>query len=216
MRPAQSGVGDTVTAAAANITMGSWPDWLAAICTAAAALVAAFSYSHSVRLRREAQARLVYSRIDSYSTFGQDMTVVRRGPFIISSSAQDLVVSRKGLHTLGKVSKVDVHVHNDSPELIGPFRIRLGNQDGREIHTMYGDVLRPNHAAKWSVYFAPSEASGLSSVEAVLQFRDASSRWWQRHSLGAVRPVPRGQRRALRGVVTVDDEPEISDLTRAG
>jgi hypothetical protein len=48
---------------AATITLGSWPDWIAAIFTSLAFVLAAGSYARSVRVRREAQARLVYSKI---------------------------------------------------------------------------------------------------------------------------------------------------------
>ena len=45
------------------ITAGSWPDWIAATFTSLAFVVAAVSYRRSVEVRREAQARLVYSKI---------------------------------------------------------------------------------------------------------------------------------------------------------
>lgn len=216
MMSVEAGVGETVVAAVSNITLGSWPDWLAAICTAAAALVAAFSYRHSVRLRREAQARLVYSRLASYRTLAGNVSVVRPGAFIISASAQELIATRQGLHTLQRVSKVDVHVHNDSAELIGPYRIQTRLKNGHEIHAMAADVLRPNHIATWSIYFAPLDADDISAFDVVLQFRDASSRWWQRHSLGPIRPVSRREQRTLQEISTMDDHPHITDLARTG
>lgn len=45
------------------ITLGSWPDWIAAVGTALAFLIAAVSYLWSVKVRREAQARLVYAEV---------------------------------------------------------------------------------------------------------------------------------------------------------
>jgi hypothetical protein len=43
--------------------MGTWPDWIAAIGTSFAFLVAAVAYFRDVKTRRESQARLVYTKL---------------------------------------------------------------------------------------------------------------------------------------------------------
>jgi hypothetical protein len=117
-----------------GITLGSWPDWVAAIGTSLAFVVAAFAYRRKVKVRRESQARLVYSKLVDYETFhvGAILPMLAEGavqscnePGTVEFVFSDDPDVKAVLRTTAPAIRVVIDVHNLSDELIGPAKIQV-------------------------------------------------------------------------------------------
>jgi hypothetical protein len=111
-----------------GISAGSWPDWLGAGGTSLALVVAALSYRRSVRIRHEAQARLVYSYVtDHIEAQPGDRVPIKSG--VISESVGVIVseapTGDSFLQVRVPLLVQTVVVHNGSQELIGPVKVQL-------------------------------------------------------------------------------------------
>lgn len=140
-----------------SVEPGSWPDWLAAVGTTLAFLVAAVSYWRSVNERREEQARLIYSRVVgiefhepgaqfSMSPHLTPRGIVQGGVRIEGPATAEIVTADGGTVPLelswlqavrsgteshfvavDPVVVLTVAVHNGSKELIAPAKVKVVN-----------------------------------------------------------------------------------------
>lgn len=175
-----------------QITPGSWPDWIAALGTTAAFLVAAVSYYRSVEVRREEQARLVYSKIthhvehDPLAEFemlpngaqvgagGEGVGIVT--PAVTGGAARHLAFA--------PVIQLTAVIHNGSKELIGPVKLQVVDTGlGTTYDTfsaIYGSV-EPESELIVDFILCNVHHPGSPGLGTTVLFRDASGQWWRRH-----------------------------------
>lgn len=175
-----------------NVTAGSWPDWVAAICTSLAFIIAARSYARDVRNRRESQARLVYAKIIhvEFLDGGTEFEMLPHGAKIGASGGGAAILPPKspGEHSRQLAILPLIHataaVYNRSNELIGPLKVQVVNV-GRAL--TYEDFAVPigtmEPASEYVVDFTmPNhDHPNQPSIGTTVIFRDASGRWWRRH-----------------------------------
>lgn len=182
----------------AEVGAGSWPDWVAAVGTTLAFGVAAQSYRHSVLLRRESQARLVYAKINhiEYHPAGAVLEPLPNGARVGNGSfAVSLVPQPNGdLATVAvqPLFQATLKIHNGSTELIGPVKVQLVDTGLSKIFEessiLYSSV-EPTSDFVVTFTIANPHYPGEPSVGVTLLFRDASGRWWRRHLTDPVEAV---------------------------
>jgi hypothetical protein len=126
------------------MTLGSWPDWIAAIFTSLAFVVAAFSYARNVKIRRESQARLVYSKLTHLVTHepGATFDLLPNGATVGNGLEGAVIVTDpktgrgQGL-AIAPLLQVTAIIHNGSKELIGPARIQMVNAGRKMIYEAF-------------------------------------------------------------------------------
>ncbi|GAA1767966.1 hypothetical protein [Agromyces humatus] len=175
-----------------GITFGSWPDWIAAIATGLAFLIAAITYARSTRDHREGQARLVYATfkdVKSYppgevipiSTDGVDIGY-GEGTAIVPGIGDD---GKHGMVTTAGIMRTTVAIHNGSKELIGPLKLQLWDPGAKKLFDRVALTIGPiepetDKLVDFSVINAHFPG-GEPSLSPVIIFRDSSGRWWKRH-----------------------------------
>jgi hypothetical protein len=176
-----------------DVTPGSWPDWIAAIGTTAAFLIAAVSYRRSVRDAEQSQARLVYSDVT-------DVTYLKPGDNIRNAMKDQnglwvsgfAIVNAQDPYSGGIVHEtratdhvvlITVTIRNGSDELIGPVKIRLFHT-GEYRHLEDCDLLvsdvQPKKKVRRTIVFVNEVHPAMAPHGAEIVFRDSSSRWWRR------------------------------------
>lgn len=171
-------------------SIGSWPEWITAVGTTAAFLVAAGSYSVSVKVRREAQARLVYSKMTdvSFHAAGEQFPILQHGARMGNgSSAIRIVQDEHGNNVylaVAPVMRATVVVHNGSKELIGSARVQIvdvGLGVVRDDFSISIDAIDPESDHTVEFTWLNDHHPGFPSVGTTVIFRDASGQWWRRH-----------------------------------
>lgn len=185
-----------------GITLGSWPDWVAAVGTSLAFIVAAFAYRRDVKVRRESQARLVYSKMVDYETFhvGAMFSTLAEGAvqgcnapgtveFVFSEDPDVKAV----LRTIVPAIRVVIDVHNLSDELIGPAKIQVVDT-GREAilndFCCLTGAIEPHSTYRCDFVFQNDRYPvGEPSLGTTVIFRDATGGWWRRHLSNLIEAV---------------------------
>lgn len=172
------------------ITPGSWPDWFAAAGTSLAFWVAAVSYWRSVKLHRQEQARLVYSKTVSINHHepGTRIVVLPDG-CLMGSEAEGVTLQIDSHGNASYVVETGVFqlvaaIHNGSRELIGPVKIQVVNTGRRRVYDTFAvsvETVEPESDVRVSFVFR-NEAypGGQPSLGTTLLFRDATGNWWRR------------------------------------
>ncbi len=186
-----------------SIGLGTWPDWLAAVGTSLAFLVAGLAYARDVRTRREAQARLVYCKITRVMSCGAGLQL----PLLMDDARMGFGDARTRMvqddfgdaieELLEPAVRLIVEIHNGSDELLPAayvqpvdpsghrrweFRVGSGPVDPRSVAVVQLTCTNPAHPDQPS--FAPR-----------LAFLDAGGRWWLRQAAeppSRVHPDPAG------------------------
>ena len=148
-----------------GIGLGTWPDWIAAIGTVVAFLIAAVAYATDANRRRWAQARLVYSFVAERHDREPGQVIRLREPCFEAPDAFE-VVSRgldgTSVRARKRLVEATIAVHNGSKELIGPIRARVvGMETPGEVVFRQVTVLSP-------------------AIGSTVSFRDSVGRWWRR------------------------------------
>jgi hypothetical protein len=175
-----------------QITPGSWPDWIAAIGTTLAFLVAAVSYARSVEVRREAQARMVYSKITHHAEYEPLATfeILPNGARIGGGGEGVGIVSpsvtggEPRYLAVAPVIQVSVTVHNGSKELIGPVKLQIVDTGLKTTYDTFCSnfaLVEPESDYVVSFTFRNIHHPGSPSLGSTVLFRDASGQWWRRH-----------------------------------
>ncbi|MEU4639584.1 hypothetical protein [Micromonospora sp. NPDC023814] len=175
-----------------KITPGSWPDWLAAIGTSAAFLVAAFTYARSIRERRESQARLVYSKLVSlkFHEPGTEFEMMphdarygwtETGVGTLPPSSPD---EKARYIALVPVIQLTAAVHNGSKELIAPAKVQVVNTGRKTTYDAFAVTVNsvdPESEEKVDFIWPNVDHPGQPGLGTTVIFRDAAGRWWRRH-----------------------------------
>lgn len=177
-----------------GIAVGSWPDWIAAAGTSLAFVVAAFAYRRDVKVRRQSQARLVYSKLVDYETFhvGTIIPTLPDGAVQGCNAAGtvELVFSDNPdgtavLRTTAPAIRVVIDVHNLSDELIGPAKIQVVDAGRNAILNDFcclTGVIEPHSTYRCDFVFQNDRyPAGEPSLGTTVIFRDATGGWWRRH-----------------------------------
>lgn len=174
-----------------SITPGSWPDWIAAIGTSFAFVVAALSYGRSVKVRREAQARLVYAKVTNveFSDAGSELELLPGGARMGANGGGAYIVmpssaSKARYLATGPVIQLTVTIHNGSKELIGPAKIQVVNTGRKQVYDSVAvrvSTIDPESDYVVSFLLPNADHPGQPSLGATVIFRDASGSWWRRH-----------------------------------
>lgn len=179
---------------------GNVPDWIAAVGTSAAFIVAAVAFLHEVRNRRAAQARLVFGEIAGGGN-------VYPGDHVLAWPSSEGFAWPQGLDAVDGTDKVGnativsnsplavtkVSVTNGSAEIVGPVLVRVeGTGIGSRDMALVARIVGPASHATVEV-----EALWLNAPEAplrnvVIAFRDSSATWWTRRDS---EPVMRATKR---------------------
>lgn len=206
----------------ASITLGSWPDWIAAIGTSLAFLIAAVGYFRSTNDAAKSQARLVYAEVLSqkrldkgdegpviwgaatqavgegfeaavpsggrvFITREDHVAPVEDHPFPRSSASKP-----KRKVALSPLIRAKVRIHNGSDELIGSGKVQLFNERGGQAFDRVTAVLghiAPHSDLVVDMSIVNDFHPGYTTVGAVVLFRDASDRWWQRKGSEPIKRV---------------------------
>lgn len=193
----------------------AWRGWLTTLGGLVALFVATSTYLRNGRIKREEQARLVYSKhthVDLYEvgqTFSLKSPAADSGQVI--EGAADVVMNPDSTSAerwlglaLQPLIQVRVVIHNGSKELIGPARLQVlnaGNGLIWEDFSIKVDAVGPETDYVVDAVWINSFHPGMPSLATTVIFRDASGQWWRRHRS---EPIER-----------VHDDPENSGPTAA-
>ncbi len=222
----------------ALITLGSWPDWLAALGTSLAFIIAAIAYLRSAKDSRERQARLVYASFANVSAHnaGETLPLLQGGAQIGTGDGFVIVPGEPGTEakmvTLSPIMRAIVRVHNGSDEIMGPVKIQLwdiGHGRAYDRVTMPTGAIEPGKDYVVDMSVVNSHWPGQPALGMVIVFRDSSNRWWKRHGFEPIERVHEDpatmaelpDQRAVRaarvrdmGFGEIEPEPTITLLVR--
>lgn len=181
-----------------GIDWGSAPEWVMAVVTLVAAIVALMTYRRSVQVRREAQPRLVYSKVLETKHHGTG-AVFDRLPEgatrrTVAPNCADL--QRRSGHLVHvavvPVTAVTVAVHNGSDELIGPARVQTVHTETEEpVTDVTMGTSRVEPGADWvaQVVFPNEVHPAQPPIGTSVVFRDATGQWWRRRQSHPIEPA---------------------------
>lgn len=185
-------------AAEAVVTLGSWPDWVAAVGTTAAFLIAAISYFRSTRDASKGQARLVYAKIIETKFYEPG----EEGPMMLDSvqlgGGEGLEIVREpgltptNVRALMPLARVVVRIHNGSNELVGPGKLQLVDSGHKKIFdqvSMPFGPVEPRSDFTVEIHVGNPHHPNQPSIETVMLFRDSSSRWWKREGIEPIERI---------------------------
>lgn len=162
-------------------------------------LVAALAYRQSVRLRKESQARLVYSKIThnlEVAPGGVLDPLPNDARIGNASNAVAYIPDASGKTTpiaAMPAIQVTVKVHNGSTELISPIKVQIVDLGLRRVIDdtciVTGGPVEPGSDYVVAFTLENVHYPGSPSLGAKLLFRDASGRWWSRYLLEPVEEV---------------------------
>ena len=169
-------------------------NWLGTIGGVVALLIASSTYRRNVRIKREEQARLVYSKAthQNFHTPGTFFELLPNDARIGSGSpGYEIVVQvdkngqQKAMgHALLPIIQVTAVIHNGSKELIGPARIQMVDKGFKrtwdEFSIKVGDVA-PESDYVVNFTWINEHHPGQPALGTTVIFRDASAEWWRRH-----------------------------------
>lgn len=186
----------------ANWTLGvltpvqwdSLRNWLTTIGGLVALLIAANTYRRNVRVKREEQARLVYTKVTHVehhmpgATFPLLPNGARIGDAcpavqIVVNTDPDAEHGSLGL-ALAPIIQATVSVHNGSKELIGPARVQMVNGGNDQVWDEFSigvDAVEPETEYVVDFTWVNEFHPGQPSLATTLIFRDSSGQWWRRH-----------------------------------
>lgn len=164
-------------------------NWLATIGGIIALLIAANTYRRNVRIRREEQARLVYSRVDevTFHEAGADFPMSDKAGV---GSGSGVAISPTSTPGHGRwlagspAIQVIAVVHNGSKELIGPVKVQMVNGGNGSIWDTFSiqlGAVEPESDKYFEFTWLNDFHPGQPSLETTVLFRDASGQWWRRH-----------------------------------
>lgn len=183
-----------------GISLGTWPEWIAAIFTSLAFLVAAVTYMRAAKANRESQARLVYASFTKISEHGpgEQLELLGEGVDIGGGEGYTIVppvnhpVDKATMLTVAPIIRATVRIHNGSKELIGPFKLMIVNSGTGKLFDRVSMVYGPiePESDKLIDFSVINEVWPNSpSISPTIWFRDSSGRWWRRHQYEPVEAI---------------------------
>lgn len=180
-----------------RVDFGSAPEWVAAILTSVALLIAAFSYrSENVR-RRTQQARLVYGSL-IYSSQTEAGSLVETGPGgvrLVTYALNGLKPAKDEIGNDALKSDVDmlgvrIRVHNESDELVGPvLAILSGAGVELALPALAAFIVHPHASTDAHIVCEWTNAPHDARVGYEIAFRDSSGNWWTRYENYPIKPA---------------------------
>lgn len=174
-----------------GITLGSWPDWLAAIATGLAFLIAAISYARSTRDHRQSQSRLVYATFKSIASHPAGMVIPILPEGVETGYGEGTVVAPGlgadggfGMITTAPIMRATDAIHNGSDELIHPVKLQLRDTGLDRILdriSLRTGPVEPHTEHLVDISVINEHFPGEPGISPVIIFRDSSGRWWKRH-----------------------------------
>ena len=166
----------------------AWRNWLATGGALVALFIGVNTYRRNVKIKREEQARLVFSEASGFGTVKAPGDPVVNYPGDSSTTWAGIKPVLGGMVAIEPILQVRLTVSNGSKELIGPIRIRMVDRDkgtffgtGSRPFEAHIDSIRPetDHIANITFPIGDHEPRAWNGSD--IQFRDASGQWWGRH-----------------------------------
>ncbi|ROQ41542.1 hypothetical protein EDF46_0923 [Frondihabitans sp. PhB188] len=172
----------------------AWRGWLTTLGGLLALPVATSTYLRNGRIKREEQARLVFSKFTHVENHNPGSTVpllpngARVGNAcaalgLINNPDPDSEEKMLGVALL-PLNQTTVIIHNGSKELIGPARVQIVNGGtGRTWDDFSISVGAIDPETDYVVNFTWENDvyPGMPALATTVIFRDASGQWWRRH-----------------------------------
>ncbi|MFD6094598.1 hypothetical protein ACFWGN_21000 [Oerskovia sp. NPDC060338] len=189
-----------------RVQPGSWPDWLAAICTGLAFLVAAIAYTRDVRARRWAQARLVHVEVVLSTVTHLGRVPAWREVVTVMGGDVGSVETVRGHPRLRAVNippaaVVVAEIHNGSDELVGLTLVRAYGRSGPDDpwdFEVTGGPVGPRGKVVMMLLCSLSMLNQQPDVELEVTFRDSAGRWWRRRGVEPARRAKDKEREIRR------------------
>lgn len=153
-----------------------------------ALVIAVSTYLRNSKAKREAQARLVYSKIEIINTFDKDKEFLPTAPGGISTSTGAATYSSNRLggflwNSVIPVYQAKVLVCNKSEELIGPVKVQMvnsGNGKTWETFSIIIGTIEPNSNSEVEFVWENEVFPNRFGLQPTIIFRDSNSSWWRR------------------------------------
>ncbi|OIU88668.1 hypothetical protein [Microbacterium sp. AR7-10] len=182
-------------AEALTIEWGTVPDWVAAIGTVLAFVVAAVAYAGSVWLSREAQARQVSMSQLQIDVVEAGTSLGLAQPMVLIGVPVDLSQPMpEGLVPGVRVARLKLTVVNNSDEVMGPVSLEFAALGARSfLRDAHGEIdrIQPHETATIRVVIPDHWYPMHPPLQVRMVFRDSAGRWWQRFENERVRSAPR-------------------------
>ncbi|MGR2751500.1 hypothetical protein [Agromyces arachidis] len=166
--------------------------WVTTLGGLTALGIAAGTYRHNVRVKREEQARLVYASVSHFSDHyaGDEIAPgLSRGEEAGVFPVSEVSLEEDSHGNVQRVERTTEHavdvtvvVHNASKELIAPVRVQLLD-GGRPIGDPYIDLnaIHPDQEIAVRFVIPNRHHPGFVVHQPTILFRDASGKWWRRN-----------------------------------
>lgn len=168
---------------APTVALGAAAEWVGAIGTFAAFVIAAVVYASSVRTARQAQARRVSVRLESTESIAAGSIAP------LPSQSQGLSVNLANRTWVEDAFRLSVEVVNGSDEIIGPVRLNFIHAGQVLQEDIPLTLVQANSSASRTLYIRDVWTPNVPGIIPRVVFRDSSGRWWQRIEGRSVTPA---------------------------
>lgn len=168
-------------------------NWVTTAGALIALLIAANTYRRNVKIKREEQARLIYSKFVhvAHRNPGDEFTVLLNNARMSNESIGYQLLSKTNPATgqwdlaiaTAPLIQTTVVIHNGGKEFVGPLRVQMvngGNMRAWDKFSNYVSEVEPesDYVVEfiWVNEFHPRQPA----LATTLIFRDASGQWWRR------------------------------------
>lgn len=169
-------------------------NWLVTAGGLVALLIATNTYRRNVKVKREEQARLVYSKLIDIKLHEQGATFdmlpndaqvgINAGvTATVPPGPDDPPGTKSRSLALTPTIQITAIIHNGSKELIGPVRIQVvdtGRNFTLETFSLGVGAIDPESDFVVDFIWPNTDAPGLPGLGTTVIFRDASGSWWRR------------------------------------
>lgn len=170
----------------------AWRNWVATIGGLIALSIATLTYRRNVRLKREEQARLVYSKMTDvvFHAPGEKFPILPEGVgsgYTIDGAVfvpDDNTGGKMQMLAVAPVISMTIAVVNGSKELIGPVKVSAVNSGLNvvlEDVTMVLASVDPESTKLVNFTWINPVHPGQPALSSTVIFRDATGYWWRRY-----------------------------------
>lgn len=170
----------------------AWRGWLTTVGGLVALLIATNTYRRNGKIKREEQARLVYSRFthvahhEQGTSFelnanGAQIGILTPSVKTVANTGADGTAHHEGF-ALAPLIQTTVVIHNGSKELIGPARVQMVNSERTwEEFSITAPSVEPETDYVVEFIWANEVHPAQAPLGTTVIFRDASGQWWRRY-----------------------------------
>ena len=177
-----------------TLNWGDVPGWVGLILAGVAAAIALVTYRHSVAVRAEAQARLVYAtrteteHLDVGAAWDPQGAIGSAGDAMFLPGVFPWRLSRAGVQVL-------VTVHNGSDEPLPLAVVQIGDTGMKRRVSAWASfgVVPPRSESRQWILFPDwhGHPNRAGAYNVYVAFQDSSGRWWEREEGGIIRRIKR-------------------------